>query len=185
MSNATCAEATPFEATAADVDFSSTYRRAEYGAEYGSGWDVDGQDSWLADSNRPGKEWIQIDLGKVDDVAGIVTRGSYRHNDMVTAYVIRVSNDQITWTGVDCAKVVQTPYEGSSQRRDNDVERYFSAPVRARYVRLYPMEYLHWPKIRMQVLTCVPPPPPPPPPPSGSEGGSSDDLLSVIRRLKK
>lgn len=175
MSNATCAEATPFEATAADVDFSSTRSRAEYGAEYGSGWDVDGQNSWWADSNRPGKEWIQIDLGKVDDVAGIVTRGSYRDNHMVTAYVIRVSNDQTTWTGVDCAKVVSTPYQSSVQRRDNDVERYFSAPIRARYVRLYPMEYRGHPKIRMQVLTCVPPPPPQP---SGSEGGSSDDLLS-------
>jgi len=76
---------------------------------------------------------------------------------------------------VDCAKVVSTPYQSSVQRRDNDVERYFSAPIRARYVRLYPMEYRGHPKIRMQVLTCVPPPPPQP---SGSEGGSSDDLLS-------
>jgi hypothetical protein len=158
MSTATCGAATLFVATVNDIDFSSTRHRDDFDGYYGKGYSLsDAGGQWSPGTNREGAEWMQVDLGEVTDIAGVVTKGSWNNNWQVDTYVVRVSDDQVTWTGVDCAKVVQTQYTSSADRRDKPYERYFSAPVRARYLRLYPLQFTNYPSMRMQVLTCVPP----------------------------
>eukprot|EP00961_Rhodomonas_salina_P054896 737715-Rhodomonas_salina.1 len=150
-----CQEPHRFVPKLSQIDFSSTRDRSDYGTGYAQGLTVDGEGYWQPDVNAEGTEFMQVDLGRVTSIAGLVTRGAFNGGwSQVTAYVVRVSDDREVWTEVECGRIFMTPWEGHYQSRDKDFEKLFTEPVVARYVRVYPMEWYSRIAMRMQVLVC-------------------------------
>jgi hypothetical protein len=158
-----------FEPSSSQVQYSSLiwgdYRRRD-------GRKLTSSRAWVAnhrdDRIRKGLEYMQIDLGKTDQVMGFKLRRHYRHGWQVTKMRVLVSEDGEEWTPVECSRNFKTPYQRS---RDSSVTVDFKRAVYARYVRLTPTSYHGLPAMRAQLTVCDPPPVPPPPPgrmPSGS-----------------
>ena len=108
-----------------DIDFSSTRDRSDFDGRWGRGYSLsDSGGQWVPGSTAAGSEWMQVDLGAVTDIAGVVTKGAYEHNYQVT-HTLTLSLSPHTLI----LQVVHTQYTGYYDRRDKPRERYFSAPV--------------------------------------------------------
>jgi len=72
---------------------------------------------------------MQIDLGLVATVVGVVTRGRITHSQWVTSYKVQ--------TSVDGRRFIDAPGgTGGNWDQHSDQEVYFSFPVEARYIRI-------------------------------------------------
>jgi len=94
-------------------------------------------------------EWLQMDLGKTRSVAGIVSQGRSDYWQWVTTYRVKVSDDEEEWKDIECGRI----FDANSDR-NTQVKNIFDAPVRARYVRIYPETYYGYMAIRAGVLLC-------------------------------
>ena len=56
--------------------------------------------------------FMQVDLGFMQNVSGIVTQGRRDADSWVTAYTVKASEDGITWTDVGCGGDI----EGNANR---------------------------------------------------------------------
>ncbi|TNM99218.1 hypothetical protein fugu_013782 [Takifugu bimaculatus] len=106
-------------------------------------------------NNNP-HEWLQVDLGKVKRITGVVTQGarSLLTKMMVTEFSVTISRDGQAWSSV---------LEGSSQREkifqgnnDSDEEALtiFDAPLFGRYIRIHPLGWINDIALRLEVLGC-------------------------------
>jgi len=79
--------------------YSSVWGNYAVGTIYTQGM-LNSPRAWLASTSRTGfetGEWMQIDLEKVQDVAGLVTQGRGDGGWWVKGYSVRVSDDDDTW----------------------------------------------------------------------------------------
>ncbi len=120
---------------------------------------IDGAQGWSPAERDLTEPWMQIDLGRVIPVAGVVTQGrrsqdytgSYgMQTQWVTRYRVKVSTEGQAWTTLGGA-------EGFVGNTDNDsrVERLFDKPVRARFVRIMPIAFNMHPTMRAAVVACA------------------------------
>uniref|UniRef100_H2UN37 Coagulation factor VIII, procoagulant component n=1 Tax=Takifugu rubripes TaxID=31033 RepID=H2UN37_TAKRU len=111
--------------------------------------------AWRPKNNNP-HEWLQVDLGKVKRITGVVTQGarSLLTKMMVTEFSVTISRDGQAWSSV---------LEGSSQREkifqgnnDSDEEALtiFDAPLFGRYIRIHPLGWINDIALRLEVLGC-------------------------------
>jgi len=131
--------------------YSSVWGNYRVGTVYGQGM-LNSRRAWLARTSRTGfdkGEWMQLDLGKVQDVAGLVTQGRGDGGWWVKGYAVRVSDDQSSWKEVACGRVFD-----ANRDMNTKVKNLFPDPVKARYVRIYPMVYHGHPSMRAGVLVC-------------------------------
>ncbi|MFN9908783.1 MAG: discoidin domain-containing protein, partial [bacterium] len=77
---------------------------------------------------------MQIDLSTVQDVSGLVTQGRGDGGWWVKGYAVRVSDDGESWKEVACGRI----FDANSDM-NTKVINMFPAPVKGRYVRIYPM----------------------------------------------
>ena len=77
--------------------------------------------------------WLQLDIGSIQDVAGIVTQGYAGNNWFARTVSVMVSIDQKAWTDVACGMNFKANVDGSSK-----VNIMFPEIVQARYVRSLP-----------------------------------------------
>lgn len=107
-------------------------------------------------------QWMQLDMGRVLPVAGVVTQGRrvegyagpYRgYLQWVTLYRVSVSVNGYSWTAV-AGPSGKEMFEGN---RDGDSKeaRLFSHEVLARYVRINPIEWTGHMTMRAAVVACL------------------------------
>jgi hypothetical protein len=134
-----------------DHRYSSTWGDYPVGQVYATGA-LNSPRAWLCSTANTGFEngcWMQLDLGSVQNVAGIVSQGRGDGGWWVTAYSVRVSEDGDSWHEVACGQTFQANTDMNTQ-----VKNVFSAPVKARYVRIFPMTYYGHPSMRAGLLLC-------------------------------
>ncbi|XP_070770025.1 coagulation factor VIII [Enoplosus armatus] len=111
--------------------------------------------AWRPKNDNP-HEWLQVDLGKVKRITGVVTQGarSLLTQMMVTEFSVTVSHDGGSWRSV---------LEESSQREkifqgNNDSEEealtVFDPPLFGRYLRIHPRGWINGIALRLEVLGC-------------------------------
>jgi hypothetical protein len=131
--------------------YSSTWGNYPAGTQWAQGR-LNADYAWLPSSATTGLEvgeWMQMDLGSVENVAGLVTQGRGDAGWWVTAYSVKVSQDGDKWAAVGCGMVFEANTDYQSK-----VSNKFPESVKARYVRIYPIYYHGHPAIRAGVLMC-------------------------------
>ncbi|XP_028272452.1 coagulation factor VIII [Parambassis ranga] len=111
--------------------------------------------AWRPKNNNP-HEWLQVDLGTVKRITGVITQGarSLLTQMMVTEFSVTISHDGQTWSSV---------LEESSQREkifqgnndpDEEVVTVFDSPLFGRYLRIHPRGWINDIALRLEVLGC-------------------------------
>jgi hypothetical protein len=107
---------------------------------------LDSAKSWSTKANEVG-QWMQIDLGVVSAVHGIVSQGRKEADQWVTTYTVTVSVDAQSW------KALGITFTGNSDRNTKVVTR-FPSEREARYVRIWPQTWRGHMSMRAGVLSC-------------------------------
>lgn len=132
--------------------YSSTWDNQPKGTYWGQGR-LNAQYSWIAkQGSKQGLEdgeWMQMDTGEEQNIAGVVTQGRGDAGWWTTGYSFRVSKDGSTWQDIACGMI----FPGNTDMHSR-VRTLFPVTVKARYVRIYPQTYVGWPSIRAGVLVC-------------------------------
>ena len=136
------------------IKYSSSWSNDAAGSGHGRGRLYSPQ-AWSAGRNAVG-EWMQFDLGRVDEVSGITTqrRGDY-NGQFVSSYKVMTSPDGKKWDWVECGRI----FEGNDATNPTDMEvrRMFEFPIHARYVRIVVQSWNQHISMRAGVLTCEQP----------------------------
>ncbi|KAF3693960.1 Coagulation factor VIII Antihemophilic factor [Channa argus] len=111
--------------------------------------------AWRPKSNSP-YEWLQVDLGKVRRITGVVTQGarSLFKQMMVTEFSVTFSTDGNTWSNVlEENSQNEKIFSGNSQT-DEEVLTVFDPPLFGRYLRIHPRGWVNDIALRLEVLGC-------------------------------
>jgi hypothetical protein len=92
---------------------------------------------------------MQLDVGSVKSIAGVVTQGRANAHQWVTSYTVEASDDEKAWTKVDCGRT----FAGNVDHT-NMVNGRFNKPITARYIRIFVRTWYGWPSLRAGVLLC-------------------------------
>ncbi|XP_015240136.1 PREDICTED: coagulation factor VIII-like [Cyprinodon variegatus] len=114
-----------------------------------------GANAWRPKNNNP-HEWLQVDLGKIKRVTGVITQGarSMLTQMMVTEFSVTFSQDGHSWSSV---------LEKGSQREriftgnedpDEEALTVFEPPLFAHYLRIHPRGWVNDIALRLEVLGC-------------------------------
>ena len=129
--------------------YSSVYEDQAPGTGYARSA-IDGPQAW---SVKPAgleldDEWMQLDLGETKLVAGTVIQPRADYPQHVTSYTVSYSLDGTNWTDVDGT------FQGTET---GTTENTFSAPLSARYLKLWPKTGVGRLSMRADALVCPPP----------------------------
>ncbi|XP_034037066.1 coagulation factor VIII isoform X2 [Thalassophryne amazonica] len=111
--------------------------------------------AWRPKNNNP-HEWLQVDLGKIKRITGVLMQGarSFFNEMMVTEFSVTVSHDGHSWN---------TAFEEDSQREkiftgssnpDEESLAVFDPPLFGRYLRIHPRGWVNDIALRLEVLGC-------------------------------
>ncbi|GFT52720.1 SCO-spondin [Nephila pilipes] len=104
-----------------------------------------------AESNE--KQFIEVDLGDVRAVYGIITKGKESSNEWVTSYQLLYSPDGASYSYYqdesDNNKVFRGNYDGSTETK-----HVFKRPFEAKLVRLEPLSWEKKISLRLELLGC-------------------------------
>jgi hypothetical protein len=131
----------------AQLSFSSVYNDDKVGSGYGRAR-LNSPVGWVPKFSRVG-EYMQIDTGEVQSLAGVVTQGRRDQPWWVTSLAVHVSSDGEHWTPLQCG--VQFP---ANKDQNTKVRIEFRKPVMARYVRLLPDTWVGAIGLRASVIVC-------------------------------
>uniref|UniRef100_A0A3Q2Q8N0 Coagulation factor VIII-like n=1 Tax=Fundulus heteroclitus TaxID=8078 RepID=A0A3Q2Q8N0_FUNHE len=116
-----------------------------------------GANAWRPKNNNP-HEWLQVDLGKVKRITGIVTQGarSMLTQMMVTEFSVTFSQDGHSWSSVlEESSQRETVYAGAFPRNCmHGHDKFFQPPLFARYIRVHPRGWVNDIALRLEVLGC-------------------------------
>ena len=130
--------------------YSSVWGGYALGTGYASGR-LNGVYGWISGNANTGEQngaYLQLDAGKVQSIAGVVTQGS-TIGWFTRAFTIKVSDDAASWQEVACGRVFEANTDYNTK-----VENLFPVPIRTRYVKLVVEEYSGYPAMRAGLLTC-------------------------------
>ncbi|XP_033109129.1 lactadherin-like isoform X2 [Anneissia japonica] len=117
---------------------------ADENAGYGEGWSAKANDN---------NQWIQVDLGILNEVTGVITQGSHAWNEWVTSYEVHHSVDNTNFQPVTEGSGQIAVFTGNSDR-NTAVTNMFNTGVFARYVRIHPTDWNEHISLRFEVLGC-------------------------------
>ncbi|XP_041653984.1 coagulation factor VIII [Cheilinus undulatus] len=111
--------------------------------------------AWRPRNDNP-HEWLQVDLGKVKRITGVISQGarSVLTQMMVTEFSVTVSHDGHSWSSV---------LEESSQREkifpgnndpDEEALNVFDPPLFGQFLRIHPRGWINHIALRLEVLGC-------------------------------
>jgi hypothetical protein len=94
-------------------------------------------------------EWLQADMGMAITAARIVVQGKYAAETWgaVTEYTLQYSLDGVIWKRVD-----QALAGASSQNCGGEGEAVLAVPIQARFFRLAPTKWIHFPSMRVGIF---------------------------------
>jgi len=107
---------------------------------------LDSPQAWSSEENTVGK-WYQMDNGKIADIVGVAIKGRKDHDQWVKTFKVKYY-DAGTWKDVDGGAT----FTGNTDR-DTQVEVKFAAPVKTRYIRIYPQTWNGHMSLRAGLIT--------------------------------
>jgi len=108
---------------------------------------LDSGRGWFAETNKVGS-WYQMDNGKIADIVGVAIKGRKDCCDQwVKTFKVKYY-DAGTWKDVDGGAT----FTGNKDR-DTQVEVKFAAPVKTRYIRIYPQTWNNHMSLRAGLIT--------------------------------
>ncbi|XP_033120349.1 EGF-like repeat and discoidin I-like domain-containing protein 3, partial [Anneissia japonica] len=116
--------------------------------------------SWSSNVNDQ-YQWIQVDLGKLHEVHGVITQGRNKYitpdgfiwDQWVTSYEILYSVDGNHFQPIKNSNCQVTKFVGNSDH-DTMVTNILSDPVYAQFVRIHPTGWYSAISLRFEVLGC-------------------------------
>ncbi|XP_071959436.1 uncharacterized protein [Antedon mediterranea] len=106
--------------------------------------------SWCAQHNNQ-DQWIQVDLGEITQVNGVITQG--RHNQYVTTYHILYSLDGSNFDLYLDDSCNALTFDGNVNWNTAKTTL-FPNPIYARVIRINPRSYVGYTCIRFDILGC-------------------------------
>ncbi|GAB6030548.1 hypothetical protein CHUAL_007413 [Chamberlinius hualienensis] len=113
---------------------------------------LNGHSAWRT-GNIKEPQWIEVNLGKVKEVSGIVTQGHPYLNEWVSMYKIMYSNDGENWQTITSADYTDEVYIGNFDNKKS-VTNKLDRPIHSQYIRLVPLEWNEWISLRLELLGC-------------------------------
>ena len=107
---------------------------------------LDSPQAWSSEVNEVGK-WYQMDNGKIADIVGVAIKGRKDSDQWVKTFKVKYY-DAGTWKDVDGGAT----FTGNTDR-DTLVEVKFAAPVKTRYIRIYPQTWNNHMSLRTGLIT--------------------------------
>ena len=107
---------------------------------------LDSVQGWSAQNNAVG-EWYQLDNGVVGKIAGVAIKGRTAHDQWVKTFKVQSKGATGTWADVESGKV----YTGNTDMT-TQVDVTFTAPVEARYIRIYPQTWNNHMSMRADIV---------------------------------
>jgi hypothetical protein len=104
---------------------------------------------WIPQYNRAG-EWIQVDLGKVQDIGAVATQGRAHGSYWVKSYTLTYSRNGNEWFSYGHSKGKTTTFTGNTDYW-SVVKHEFPRPIRARWVRIIVNTFHGWPVLRWEL----------------------------------
>ena len=115
--------------------------------------------------------WLEMDLGSVMYVAGVVTQGKgpgikkdlnndpVSNPESVTHYRVEYSNDGLVWIRIDDGRIytgnTTSVYNGTN-KKNNKIGNVFNTPLTTRFIRILPQRINNWTTMRAGILTVAP-----------------------------
>ena len=130
--------------------YSRVWGNYKVGTVYGRGR-LDSRDAFIPPSASAGYDgnWLQLDAGSKQAIAGVVIQGRYAGNQYLKTFMARISDDGSKWYDVECGRAFP------ANRNWNVKESvYFTKALEGRYVRIYVDTYNNWPSYRAGLLLC-------------------------------
>lgn len=114
-----------------------------------------GANAWRPKNNNP-HEWLQVDLGKVKRITGVITQGarSVLTQMMMTEFSVTVSHDGHAWRSVLEASSQREKIFTGNNGADEEAITVFDPPLFGRYIRIHPRGWINEIALRMEVLGC-------------------------------
>uniref|UniRef100_A0A8C5GV05 Coagulation factor VIII-like n=1 Tax=Gouania willdenowi TaxID=441366 RepID=A0A8C5GV05_GOUWI len=114
--------------------------------------------AWRPKNNNP-HEWLQVDLGKVRRITGVITQGakSLMTKMMVTEFSVTLSDDGHVWSSVlETSSHREKIFTGNTNPDEEDEEALsvFDPPLFGRYIRIHPRGWINDIALRLEVLGC-------------------------------
>eukprot|EP00163_Fabomonas_tropica_P016080 TRINITY_DN28_c0_g1_i1.p1 TRINITY_DN28_c0_g1~~TRINITY_DN28_c0_g1_i1.p1 ORF type:complete len:1678 (+),score=531.68 TRINITY_DN28_c0_g1_i1:334-5367(+) len=115
--------------------------------------------AWQPHRANAGSNWFGVDFRKVVPFGGIATQGRDHYSYWVTRYAISYSVDGNTWNwynsyDADGHLVGKKIFRGN-YNRDTVISHVLHRPVRARYVRVWPMGWHSYPAMRFEFYSTA------------------------------
>ena len=116
---------------------------------------LDNNNYWAvqADDNKeqnPNNAWVGVDLLNTTKINGIVTQGNGLSQEYFTSFILKYSNDNVTFYDVDGGKIFDGNVDPNTHKKN-----YFNTPIRARYVRVYFKTFNNHASIRFALIGFV------------------------------
>ncbi|XP_045152438.1 lactadherin isoform X1 [Echinops telfairi] len=111
--------------------------------------------AWTAQSNSA-SEWLQVDLGSLKRVTGIITQGArdFGYIQYVAAYKVAYSDDAQQWMEYKERGAVDSRIFPGNSDNNSHKKNVFETPFKARYVRVLPVAWHNRITLRMELLGC-------------------------------
>ncbi|XP_033113765.1 lactadherin-like [Anneissia japonica] len=114
--------------------------------------DSGGNGAWCSKTNDE-YQWIQVDLGKLHKVHGVITQVRNNRLHWVTSYDIFYSVGGNLFQPIRNSDYQVTKFQGNSNQ-DTAVTNIFPDPVYAQFVRIHPIDWHDRICLRFEVLGC-------------------------------
>lgn len=118
---------------------------------------LDSAAAWAPDSSCLTSAWMQMDLGSIMFVGGIVLQGSPDAAEWITACKVECSKEEDAKH--ECHASLHAKYapgpiklQGNYAGQHTKVTTFFDEPVSARFIRIYPTAYHGQPRMRAGVV---------------------------------
>ncbi|XP_072017843.1 lactadherin-like [Amphiura filiformis] len=108
---------------------------------------------WIAHPNDI-NQWVQVDLGNVTHVTGIMIQGRVDADQWVTKFQVQSSKNGNCWKYVKTANGQGDMEFNGSTDRNTVVVVLFHSPVRASFIRIRPTAWHNHISMRFEVLAC-------------------------------
>ncbi|XP_064634109.1 lactadherin-like isoform X3 [Lineus longissimus] len=107
---------------------------------------------WCA-KYKSSSEWLQIDLGVVSKVTGVMTQGRGDGKEWVTSFMVSFSMDASKWDYVVDQYGNQRIFEGNIDSYSVK-HSYLDKPVMARFVKFHTVHWSKHPSLRVEIIGC-------------------------------
>lgn len=99
-------------------------------------------------------EWLQVDLGELKEVTGVVTQGHPFFDQYVERFAVQFSETGLTWEDIMEPEVDYAKQFVGNTDPVTPVTNLFPEPVFAKYIRIIPTEYHSGISLRLELKGC-------------------------------